>query len=699
MTFAEQLAARAAKTHSSSQHQRKIPTSDSPVSPRPGKMIPRGGNGPSPPPSSSPSLFADQLKTRASCAARSEGNGPRTSQRPSGLRPARRTLAATPSPGNSFAAQASERSFETTLPPQIERTKGGLSHLTESPVTLTPSECSWEDTSAATPVDAGRHSKLPPGGVGRSQRNVLLPPCNAPDSSFEDEEDEYASVGFSLQDASDVSTVGEGGRSEAGSIVDSKSRATRVTQEGRRYAGMPAPSSSRGDPRKGSRTHTHGTPVELPREKKSFQHNLSPIEKDAVTASHTWPHPLEEANGTELQSRLRKQLLKCQTPKSHRTSHSNDQLPQATTTLKNTGPHTRQRSGSDIHSSRAEHHISPTNEIFGAWAQIESLKRRVHEAEEHARQESQRADSARHELSLVREHQSSENVCNSNAGDDVALPSDAGNFPPEECVRETVADGVVTVRDCQAGPSSLPGTSRNGNIREKETGDAMESLHSNAPHDNALELHSWKKRALEAEERLAKEAERMGQAAAATATPGDQPPTPANAAASTSAPTPPSRHLEESDLIRLKNAEIDVLRHQIHRLERRIEEECDRNEDLIRSTYFQHVTPGSGSPLVVASECMADSAQGSNTNMDELRLLRNEIRHLQYQLRYKTNGRSTNSTTGESTLSSLDGNENNYEECQDEQEGEVEDDCNNASSWGLCCIRRSRRGYGRVMKS
>lgn len=48
----------------------------------------------------------------------------------------------------------------------------------------------------------------------------------------------------------------------------------------------------------------------------------------------------------------------------------------------------------------------------------------------------------------------------------------------------------------------------------------------------------------------------------------------------------------DDDLIQLKNAEINVLQSQIHRLERRIQQECkNRNQDMLRfssSSYHHH---------------------------------------------------------------------------------------------------------------
>ena len=173
---------------------------------------------------------------------------------------------------------------------------------------------------------------------------------------------------------------------------------------------------------------------------------------------------------------------------------------------------------------------------------------------------------------------------------------------------------------------------------------------------------------------------------------------------------------EESsiELIRLKNAEIDVLRSQIHRLERRIQEECDRSENLLLSQQQRNHYHYDGSAS--SYSLGPPSVVGDDVGRDEIRLLRNEIQTLQHQLRRqgtatttnnnltgKRNGNNTTSasTTG-STLSSLDENENHYDEGEEEIGDGDEDDgvggggC--CSSWGLCCVRRRtrRRGYGRV---
>jgi hypothetical protein len=150
--------------------------------------------------------------------------------------------------------------------------------------------------------------------------------------------------------------------------------------------------------------------------------------------------------------------------------------------------------------------------------------------------------------------------------------------------------------------------------------------------------------------------------------------------------TPQKSKPVDPDLIQLKNAEIDVLRHQISRLELRIQEECQRNADMMAYRDHHHLDP----PIAVA-ECT--TANGTTSQEYEFRMLRDEIRHLQYQLSRKNNATTTSglSTTG-STLSSLE-NEN-------EEEEEGDEEVANRSSWYSCCVRRrSRRGgYGRVTR-
>jgi hypothetical protein len=346
-------------------------------------------------------------------------------------------------------------------------------------------------------------------------------------------------------------------------------------------------------------------------------------------------------------------------------------------------------------------------EVFGAWAQIESLKRRVHEAE-------QRAEMASYELKVMKDH-------NNHRSSTTIIP--------------------VTI-------SNMDDDGRHANkVDEEENEDDDDDGNDALQNDyNYSEIDEWKRRALEAEERLL--AQRRHDPIMIELPPPQQqhllspqqqqqqqlltPPqstTQSSVCTSTTTTTTTPRvgflDNESSflELIRLKNAEIDVLRSQIHRLERLIQEECDRSEDLFlrqqqqqqqQTSYRHHYhnCDGSTSPPSVV---LGDDIVGR----DELQLLRNEIQYLKYELRRKgtavtnnltagdkssynaANGNKTSGSTTGSTLSSLDENENNYVEGAEE----VGDDDDNGggggccSSWGLCCVRRRaarRRGYGRV---
>lgn len=270
-----------------------------------------------------------------------------------------------------------------------------------------------------------------------------------------------------------------------------------------------------------------------------------------------------------------------------------------------------------------------SNAIFGAWAEIDSLKHRVHEAEERARQECQRAEIASYELRLAMERQG---ICQDDATTDAPRNEAALCEAAVTSARDEVRR-MRNVREVVQPPKMI----------DQETSRATTSAEADA----ALQ---WKKRALEAEERLKHAPTSAAKQSASTITP----------------------RLEESDLVRLKNAEIEVLRSQILRLELR-QEESERNEELLRSSCLQHQHHHHDDPpLVVASEC-TDSHPRTSAEY-EFHLLRNEIRHLQNQLRTK--------------------GDNAYENNGGEEE--EEDDGPSTSSWGLCCIRRTRRGYGKV---
>jgi len=264
-----------------------------------------------------------------------------------------------------------------------------------------------------------------------------------------------------------------------------------------------------------------------------------------------------------------------------------------------------------------------TSKAKHAWAQIETLKSRVQEAEERARSERQRAEEASFELQRVKEKQDHD--------------------------RQKVDESTTS---------------------QSYKGEGEEHISQQQNEDEEAEALQWKKRALEAEERLVKEVERLERAATRTNT---------------------SRlDTSDPDIIHLKNAEIDVLRSQIQRLERRLQVERDRSDEMYM---LNRDTP----PLVVA-ECSA--TQPSN---DEYRMLRNEIRHLQYQLGDTSRlGGGATGSTGESTLSTLDDTNDyptNVETPDEENEVLVdeEDDINAQASSCWCCFRgKSKKGYGRV---
>lgn len=201
-----------------------------------------------------------------------------------------------------------------------------------------------------------------------------------------------------------------------------------------------------------------------------------------------------------------------------------------------------------------------------------------------------------------------------------------------------------------------------------------ESHNNNIGNITNVELVKWKQRALQAEKQASKDYSTLI--------------SPHSTSTSVTFQSPPKQRIltsteMESDLIELKNHEIKVLRNQIAQLELRVQEESARSAEILQSIH--HNEP----PIAVFEDCSTSSFAHdglSSNHQYEFRMLRNEIRHLQYQLGQK---RSTQSTTG-STLSSL---ENEHEEDEDEENEEQR-----SSSWGLCCVRRSRRGYGRVQK-
>ena len=321
------------------------------------------------------------------------------------------------------------------------------------------------------------------------------------------------------------------------------------------------------------------------------------------------------------------------------------------------------------------------NGVFGAWAQIETLKRRVREAEERAQQESQRAEKANYELELVRDR----------------------STPPISNVDDGSSDYDVSSDD---------------NEYVIDDSNIISSPLSSFQHN---EVDRWKNRALQAEERLLSHGknEQRGIEQSSKQRHLLQPMPQQHHLLPPQSVTQPSvcEMDEEStaEIIRLKNAEIDVLRSQVQRLERRIQDEFDRGEDLLlrkqQQSSYLHLHHYDGS----ASSTGPPSVVGVDVGRDELRLLRNEIRNLQHQLSRKDtttmnnlsgknnhgNGNTTAASTTGSTLSSLDEHENHDDAEEEEVYDEDDDEVGGGgccSSWGLCCVRKRgrRRGYGRV---
>ncbi|KAL9186861.1 hypothetical protein ACHAXT_010581 [Thalassiosira profunda] len=559
MSFAEQLAARAKETTQSSSLGRPnaVPGSSPPRPP--GRIRPADGGGgtlqssvaPSlASPGSSSSLFAEQLKRRA-------GNN---------------DGAAAPAPATQDA-------------PQSTPVDGALHGQPFS----APSSATISTKSSPGSQNAARGKKgriRPVDGMDKVQP-VLVPTIPRTPGS-DDEEDEYSSVGFSLMDASTVSSVGE-------------------TSVGEGRGHKPSPAKKK--PKRRIR------PVDSPpgvqrKETTRITDDISPITKDDAFPDESPNDVAREIQSTSVESidsELQLQLQRRRLQERGKRSLKDETLTQSPSARE---PAKTADGNADLGIPTAETDVNDNSAVFGAWAQIESLQRRVHEAEAQARRESQRAESASTELRLARE----------------------------------------------ASISSV----------QEHSASTVQAVGAAVPQDDAAAL--WRKRALEAEERLA-------------ATAQAQPHTATVSAAS---------RFEESDIIKLKNAEIDVLRSQIHRLERRMQEECDRNEDLLRSSSYHHHPDGT--PLVIASEWTSTGSRTSGAE-GELRQLREEIQLLQYRLQ---TGQATGSTAGESTLSSLDGNE---DQCGEEEREDFVDgnELHGSSSfWGLCCVRRSRRGYGRV---
>eukprot|EP00571_Detonula_confervacea_P010643 CAMPEP_0172306972 /NCGR_PEP_ID=MMETSP1058-20130122/7923_1 /TAXON_ID=83371 /ORGANISM="Detonula confervacea, Strain CCMP 353" /LENGTH=714 /DNA_ID=CAMNT_0013019025 /DNA_START=167 /DNA_END=2311 /DNA_ORIENTATION=+ len=714
MGFAEQLAARAAET--SSHHTKSQRPRLTPPRPRPGKIINKGRGTVTTTPgastsnlsssSSSPSLFADQLKLRK--ASRHS--------------PSPRSL------DNSFANQISERKIQNTK--LGEAATAPLSTpLTLPLTTVSPSDSELlshdatlsggtrSSTDAQTPQHQQQHAAHKLNDSTPSKRSILIPSCESPNDSEEDdsEDDEYASVGFSLMDTSAISTVD----GEKGNGQDDDMARGILQQGGEESKVVDSNDAAQEEPKIMQRTRTTSTASSTVGESHDGQ--------TTTTQQHFPQHQLLRKTTQQTLSQALKNV--------NNSTNTNNNYP-----TKNNNSNNNNNSSPSL---------SSANPIFGAWAQIESLKRRVREAEE-------RADlqECQHAAELLELANSNSNNANNNATCEHVFREENDNIAHHVGSSSSIIVGNGSVDD--GAPPVIS--------------DSVASPADDVASASEAEIGQWKTRALEAEERLAKEVERLERAAAAAAaatSASNMPQSIMPATRTASRPEEQPLPDNDDDLIQLKNAEINVLRSQIHRLERRIQqEECENrnNQDSMflrssSSSYHHHpplnlqndIDHPHHPSFVVASnkeEMVCNMTHSNSTrttssstenytnamNDYEFRILRNEIRHLQYQLQRSSNNNAqttsamttmnnagstaaggrgsrggaanTAASMGESTLSlSLDGNENHYnnkeEEEEEEEEVEIMEDGGSRSSWGLCCIRygggRPRRGgYGRV---
>ncbi len=313
----------------------------------------------------------------------------------------------------------------------------------------------------------------------------------------------------------------------------------------------------------------------------------------------------------------------------------------------------------------------PENPIFGAWAQIEQLKRRVRDAEESALQERRRADNVAFELRLVKQGQEIHpgSWANSSVGggsDEVAITT------PMRSPEEGDCNSIERAHEGHASEMDERIEKLSGRMLPHSPSSSAVARGPNC-HGNPITVSS----------------------AASTAI---------SSTTATLFATP--SHLEDAGaIIRLKNAEIDVLRSQVRRLEMRVQEAHDLNsidEDVTLTQSFHY----GGLPLEVAMErTLAHpeyvTSRANATPIDELRSLRDDVQTLKRQLGLK--GGIVNDAGGGkdpkrgSASSSREGHDNNeYAENCVEREME-EEEGGTPSSWGLCCFRgRRRSGYGRV---
>ena len=193
-------------------------------------------------------------------------------------------------------------------------------------------------------------------------------PSLVPSTSYigdeDDEEDEYASVGFSLMDASTDLSVnedengtesqGERDKSMGGELSNS---ATATIRKSRRQKLRPVGTISdiTASPPKGK----SDAPPKLQ------QRQQKHTEDEARSTSRTI-FPRQEQNDTELQTILQLQLMKSQSLESHEEDQNG--------AVKHSQSNTRTNTAEDI-SSTINQDNSSSKQIFGAWAQIEQLKR------------------------------------------------------------------------------------------------------------------------------------------------------------------------------------------------------------------------------------------------------------------------------------------------------------------------------------
>ena len=420
---------------------------------------------------------------------------------------------------------------------------------------------------------------------------------------------------------------------------------------------------------------------------------------DASTASTVGENlSPQEQSKPEPQSKIHRQFI--------HSSHSSSKWGQPTRdSVKTYNVTGKQNSGNDDEASKND---NSTNSVFGAWTQIEQLKRRVHDAEELALQERLRAENVSFELKLIKQglhhhhhHQGNGSWSISTVGGD--------------CIED-----ITTAIQSAESDNILDDPMKT--MREGRDASSENIQYEVAQRKDCLETKGG---SLEPSLELAAAA--ASPTTATSANPKSKNPNCFNPCTFSSAtstvitPTPTDRlatssHLEEIGMIlRLKNAEIDVLRSQVRRLEQRIHEGRDSNinEDMMRSFHIDsnQLHYGDALPLGVTSDCMmahstSFTGQKNTTQMDELCLLRDEVRNLQYQLRVKDRnsngaggGGATTTSTGGSTLSSIEGHDNNFccNDVIDEVVREEEGGNSSFSPWGLCCFRgRRRRGYGRV---